>query len=925
MKAKYTVNFICILSTLAFLLLGCESPAKVNNEQVDNPQNQEVEEAKDNNATPEDSSDVAQSSDNTDAAQPVDVAENNEDVANAENKDVANDPHENMLKNYENQVAKKKTLEQDYVDHLITTARKKMAQDKHNEAKAFLDQALAIDPSHPVANRLRDDVGVVLGERPSKSRRFLEEFEDQERVKAEQAKVDARNHYDRGMEHLATKEYDPAISSFTSALEIIRYVPYELNMQALRRKAEAKVKEAEEKKKALAVELRQQRMEEARSEAVRIEEEEQARRATEVRILLTRAGEYYINKKYDKADELIKQVKEKDPLNKIANRLSRDISDARHEHISETTRSKKIDEWKKLVASFREAQIPYADDLLYPDKDWWHNIVSKRSKSTSLSRDDYKKELSDSEKRIRSKLNSVDITLDFTETPFTDVIYFIQNTADINIHVDPKVTQAFQVEGTKVTLNVEELKLKTALDLLMQFYNLVYIFENDVLFITSKDSDRAKGKSIPVLHPIQDLTAQIADFPGPTVRLIETDGGETGGGALFEDSEEGPGNVITDEKLKELIQASIAPSSWDKDENSIDITNKQLLVVNTEVVQDEIRRFLSDMRRFSGTMVAVETRFLDVTDDFLEVLGVDWRGIGDNQLRGNNDPDIPDDDNVIPITGVARGAEDFAGNPDVDPDNIFTTALNNSVNTAAGFFFEENIDLRARTENVDEQALGQRLFDNGGMALEFSFLDDLEMNAVLRAVKKTARQEVLFAPRITTFNTQRAHISIVQQLSFVRDFDVEVAQSAYIADPVIGTIQSGLVLDVRPTVSNDNKYITLEMRPTFADLVGGVFQEIDTTLGGVGVVTIQVPELQLQSVETTVRIPDQGTIMLGGFKSINQQDHKQDIPILGNIPVVSFFFSQQRKVDEKRQVIILVKAKIIDLEEREELAVGKPR
>merc|ERR1711976_595129 len=210
----------------------------------------------------------------------------------------ANDPHENMLKNYENQVAKKKTLEQDYVDHLITTARKKMAQDKHNEAK---------------------------------------EFEDQERVKAEQAKVDARNHYDRGMEHLASKEYDPAISSFTSALEIIRYVPYELNMQALRRKAE-------EKKKALAVELRQQRMEEARSEAVRIEEEEQARRATEVRILLTRAGEYYINKKYDKADELIKQVKEKDPLNKIANRLSRDISDARHEHVSETTRTKKIDE-----------------------------------------------------------------------------------------------------------------------------------------------------------------------------------------------------------------------------------------------------------------------------------------------------------------------------------------------------------------------------------------------------------------------------------------------------------------------------------------------------------------------------------------------------------------------------------------------------
>lgn len=42
----------------------------------------------------------------------------------------------------------------------------------------------------------------------------------------------------------------------------------------------------------------------------------------------------------------------------------------------------------------------------------------------------------------------------------------------------------------------------------------------------------------------------------------------------------------------------------------------------------------------------------------------------------------------------------------------------------------------------------------------------------------------------------RAHIAIVQQQAYIRDFDVEVASAAFIADPKIGLLQSGAVLDV---------------------------------------------------------------------------------------------------------------------------------
>jgi len=44
---------------------------------------------------------------------------------------------------------------------------------------------------------------------------------------------------------------------------------------------------------------------------------------------------------------------------------------------------------------------------------------------------------------------------------------------------------------------------------------------------------------------------------------------------------------------------------------------------------------------------------------------------------------------------------------------------------------------------------------------------------------------------------QSVYISQVNQISFVQDFDVEVAQTSFIADPVIGVIQDGIVLNFR--------------------------------------------------------------------------------------------------------------------------------
>ena len=77
---------------------------------------------------------------------------------------------------------------------------------------------------------------------------------------------------------------------------------------------------------------------------------------------------------------------------------------------------------------------------------------------------------------------------------------------------------------------------------------------------------------------------------------------------------------------------------------------------------------------------------------------------------------------------------------------------------------------------------------------------------------------------------------------------------------------------MRPTVSNDRKYITLQLKPTVATLTRPI-PPFTTSLGAFTTpVTIQTPELRVEQAATTVRVPDGGTLLMGGLKNITMQD-----------------------------------------------------
>ena len=136
-------------------------------------------------------------------------------------------------------------------------------------------------------------------------------------------------------------------------------------------------------------------------------------------------------------------------------------------------------------------------------------------------------------------------------------------------------------------------------------------------------------------------------------------------------------------------------------------------------------------------------------------------------------------------------------------------------------------------------------------------------------------------------------------------------------DPDIGTVQDGIVFDVRPTVSADRRYVQMDLRPSVA-----VIERIDNfqtvTSGLFGGAVIQLPVISVTVVRTTVSVPDGGTLLIGGLSYAFDNETDSGIPILSKIPLLGKLFSRRGFTTERQNVVILVKPTIIIQEELEE-------
>lgn len=663
------------------------------------------------------------------------------------------------------------------------------------------------------------------------------------------------------------------------------------------------------------------------------QQEEKRRKIAE---LMARAKTLKHERKFQEAADVLDQVLQLDPNNCYAAEDAAFLKEIVMDRAEGEAFRTMTTEWHKHQIGIRDAEIPWYDLVRYP-KDWVE-LSARREGQAAQSQS-----LDDADRMVYQKLKTKIPKLSFTKTPFKDVVDLFRQWSDANFHVNwqaltgPGVTQ-----DTEVTLNLTNVSVQKALELVLNDLGttakLGYIVQGGVVTISSKD-DLAKSPIIRV-YDIRDLIVRVPNFTGPILSLSSVQNqGNSGCGSnsgIFgqcsscgtgccgngEDNQIPKSELVN--KIKDLIRTTIDKESWGaptgSGPGSIDEIYGTLVVNQTAENHQALANLIEQLRETNNLQVSIEARFISVSSGFLNSIGVNMdayfnigSGLGGGLPGGATNPGGTQSYDIDPFTGAHvphKGTSGWgAGKPgseEFTPIGI-TRPWANSTNPIG---FGNMVGVSTPISNGN--SIGSQI-TAPAMSVAGTFLDDIQVDFIVQATQANSTTRVLTAPRITLFNGQRAYVTVGTVQAYVSSFDPVVGTNTTGLQPHISYIPTGSVLDVEATVSADRKYVTMTVRPQVSHLDALTPLE---NIGGGG--RVQFPTVTLQTLMTTVQVPDKGTLLLGGQRLSAEVENEGGVPILSKIPVLDRFFTNRGKVRDEQTLLIMIKPTIIINKEQEE-------
>lgn len=788
------------------------------------------------------------------------------------------------------------------VERYLENAEAYEAALDYERAEAELLKARELDPTDSTVVDRLSTIQALLGREIGVPASAATTAAKRAEARRKQLRIAALQDLAGGREALNRGDYDRAVLLARNVVTTVKAQP-NLDWGTVATDAQALLDDAERAQSLDRNEERSQRQKAAYADLQERERREMQLQEAKINALMSAATDAFLRNEFETAEELARAVLDEDPTNERAIELVDTAIDASRGRLREVALQQRRNRMREWRASMEEVRIPFADILTGPDAAEWARITELRGGRNEV---DIGK-IDPEELALRQRLRTTRMDADFDDMTMQQVANNIFFTTQIPVSVDPEVALELDDNGETVTLTgLRNLTVESILNILTEQVGdeLAWTVRNGRVYITTLE--KAGGEVLIRIHNIQDITFPLTDFKGVNIRDIPlpNEAGDDAETTIF-NSELDRIRLVEPDEIETLIRENIARESWDlSDAYSLQfVDSNNLLVVHTPDVHQEIADFLNNMRAYSTSMVTLESRFIAITDAFIEEIGTDLRGLGPS---GDSGTEFTLDDIDDPL---ATEGFDNSGTGSEPP--------------SAGVLWDKgDSSYAASTNNFFGNPLGDLLSTVGGGSFQFTLLEDTQVNVVIRAVQKSLNATEITAPVVSVFNTQRAFVTVVNQISFIQGFEVDVANAARIADPIIGVLQEGIVLDVRPTISYDRKYITLDVQTTVADVEA--FETFETNLGSDvgGSVEFSLPTLDIQDARTTVVVPDGGSVVLAGFKNITYRNRTAEVPWLSQIPVVGFFFREKGLADEMQDLIIIIRATITDFSDLQTTPVG---
>jgi MSHA type pilus biogenesis protein MshL len=186
-----------------------------------------------------------------------------------------------------------------------------------------------------------------------------------------------------------------------------------------------------------------------------------------------------------------------------------------------------------------------------------------------------------------------------------------------------------------------------------------------------------------------------------------------------------------------------------------------------------------------------------------------------------------------------------------------------------------------------------------------------DASLVLDVLGRFGEVEVLSKPRVNVMNGQTALINVGQVISYWEL--TGLSAGAEVGQPVIfpeqKTVLLGLTMGVTPYISSDG-HVTLQVVPIVTDAnTWSEFQYENQTL--------KAPNIDIRETSTLVRIKNGQTAVIGGLITSKKTDSENKVPVLGDLPLLGYFFKRKEKSEQRVELVIFLTPRITTIGKEE--------
>ncbi|WP_235589029.1 type IV pilus secretin PilQ [Halomonas chromatireducens] len=424
------------------------------------------------------------------------------------------------------------------------------------------------------------------------------------------------------------------------------------------------------------------------------------------------------------------------------------------------------------------------------------------------------------------------ITLNFQDIEVRSVLAVIADFTGLNLVASDSVTG-------RVTLNLQDVPWDQALDLVLKSHGLASRQEGNVIVVApASELANIERQEIEARAQVETLAPLVSEYVevkyARAEDLAQLLRGGDGFGLLTE-----RGRVAVDQR-----------------------TNMLLIQDTADQVQEILRTL--DRLDVAVRQVQIEARIVIARDGVTQELGVNWGA----SSRGSSRLNLEGASSGSMISGTGDG---LGGQRD-----------------SRGAF----------TGGFDDPS-GSR-FQRGGLAVDlgganpmtsfgFGYLSgDILLDLELRALETESRSQTISQPRIITAN---------QRTAVIRQGEERAFQTISDNVPQIEFKEAVLSLEVTPQITPDNRIIMdlVVTNDSFRDVAAG-----------------QEPPIDTSSIETQVLVDNGETVVLGGILTTEQLSRLARTPFFGDLPVLGRLFRYNEESSQKVELLVFITPRILE-------------